>query len=103
MSLPAVRLFWAGLPPEPTMTPQAVACFQEAYAQATHDVVLASTDNVTAYVYTRHDRILKGSAKEKSREQALLRLRRQAVLEAEHEAEERRKRGGHRRLSSAKR
>eukprot|EP00965_Chrysotila_dentata_P173962 5742754-Pleurochrysis_carterae.AAC.1 len=35
MSLPAVRLFLAGLPPEPTTTPQAVACFHEAYAQAT--------------------------------------------------------------------
>eukprot|EP00965_Chrysotila_dentata_P120547 3986653-Pleurochrysis_carterae.AAC.1 len=68
----------AGLPPEPTTTPQAVACFQEAYAQATQDVVLTSTDNVTAYMYTRHDRITKRSAEEKSREQALLRLRRQA-------------------------
>eukprot|EP00965_Chrysotila_dentata_P174474 5759157-Pleurochrysis_carterae.AAC.1 len=37
MSLPAVRLILAGLPPEPTTIPRAVACFQEAYAQATRD------------------------------------------------------------------
>eukprot|EP00965_Chrysotila_dentata_P008714 283826-Pleurochrysis_carterae.AAC.1 len=78
MSLPAVRLFLAGLPSEPTTAPQAVAYFYEAYAQATQDVVPASTDTLTAYVYTRHDRILKGTSEEKSREQALLRLRRQA-------------------------
>eukprot|EP00965_Chrysotila_dentata_P006081 199545-Pleurochrysis_carterae.AAC.2 len=75
MSLPAVRLFLAGLPSEPTTIPRAVACFQEAYAQATRDVVLASTDNVTAYVHTRHDRILEGNAEEKSRAQAMLRLK----------------------------
>eukprot|EP00965_Chrysotila_dentata_P228503 6196640-Pleurochrysis_carterae.AAC.1 len=53
----------------------------------------SSTDNVTACVRTRHDRIIKKDAEEKSRAQPIMRLKRQAVLEAEHEAEERRKRG----------
>eukprot|EP00965_Chrysotila_dentata_P086011 2838558-Pleurochrysis_carterae.AAC.1 len=47
LSLPAVRLFLAGLPPEPTTAQQSVACFYEAYAQATRDIVPASTDTLT--------------------------------------------------------
>eukprot|EP00965_Chrysotila_dentata_P133669 4420453-Pleurochrysis_carterae.AAC.2 len=80
MSLAAVRLYLAGLPPEPSTGPLDVYPISEAWSHSLRDLVHFSSGSVP-------------DKKKRARTQAGLRLKRQALREARFEDEERGRRG----------
>eukprot|EP00965_Chrysotila_dentata_P130475 4313880-Pleurochrysis_carterae.AAC.1 len=76
MSLPAVRLYLAGLPPEPSIGPLDVHPISEAWSHALRDLVHSSAGSVVSYLSARKEvRFAESDEEERARTQAGLRLK----------------------------